>query len=208
MRILCGAFLMLLVSFNTFAGRSLNEIKQVLNSANTATFSKENLMVARISSEDEGKWRQALAGTKEFVIENRKIVPLTTPMENYLDPVFAATNSVINTLNDVYYNCIKNAVKNNSKRDSGLNFLSNEVTSFDEQVDSSKLSKTCISTKIAKLDATRSELSNSFENLKSKTVILSSEDAREAIYLANFILRTVIDKIKRDAQKLYEAANL
>ncbi len=194
------------VSLTGFNGLSLSiqDIKQRLTSANNAAFGKDNFMVARISFDEENNWKNALNETKTFVEENQTSIKLTTPMVEYLNPVFKSSNDLFLALNNAYYNCIKDAIKDPNKRSSGLSVLvdADGLGEVSQKIDASKVSKTCIESKLNPLKASRAELLDSFENLKKKIVLLSSENAREAIYFANFTLRQAFDKAWRDFEKL------
>lgn len=196
------AGLLLMMQAQQIYAYNIDEIKQVLTSANTRTFSKDNLMVVRISAEDESKWKEALEITRKFVADNQTLLKLTTPLVDYLIPVTSASNEIFNALNSSYYNCVRPGIIEPAKKDTGLSVLEGELVSFSEQVSAAAVSASCIESKINGLKGMRDNLSKSFESLKNKIVILSSQDAREAIYFANFIMRQTIDKIFRDYEKM------
>lgn len=181
---------------------TLDTIRQVLPSANNAAFGKDNLLVVRISKAEEDSWNDMLKFIEKFVTENQTSLKLTTPLVEYLKPVSDASAAIFLALNNAYYNCIRPGIKDESKKNTGLNFLESEVVSFSQQVNGSLISPTCLDTKINGLKTVRATVLTSFEKLKSKIVVLSSENAREAIYMVNFNIRQVIDKIFRDLEKI------
>lgn len=201
-------FITLLLILNVSIGlhaagpETIEQIKMILNSANTVTFSKDNLLVVRINAEDEGKWKEALNYTKEFVTKKQTSLKLTTPVVDYLNPVINASNDIFNALNSAYTICIKLGIKSDAKKNIGLSVFEGELVSFEDQLNGSAISAACIDSKIGGLKRVRETVLKSFNDLKNKTIILSSEDAREAVYLANFIIRQVIDKIFRDFDKM------
>jgi hypothetical protein len=208
MKIIFSFFNVILIfgALNSFAAKTADEIKRVIISGNTAAFAKENLMVARIVAADENTWREVVAAVKEFIQNNQSS---RAPVSQHMDSINTVTNNIINSLNNTYMKCIRDAILNPNKKDSGVSTLSSELLSFDDQFDAQKLNPQCITTELEILQESQKtiqEIRANLTDLQSKTLFrASSKDALEVTNLLVTTLETILDKIFRDFDRLKKA---
>lgn len=165
------------------------------------SFAKDNLIVVRISGEDERAFRSELNELQAFV-QKSKARTYKTEMALLID----ATNELSNRLNYIYYNLIRRAVKDPDKRNRGLSFLSSELIAFSDQVEPNLIDVNEIRRALDPLIETKRRLLASYKNTQGTISFWpSSNQSRRMIMRTNFMLREAIDKAFHDYERLRHA---
>lgn len=132
------------------------KIALAITSAHTAAFSKDNLIISRLTENDQRLWDEAVKAAKIFVTEN------SSAHIKYLNRIDKANNALINTLKSAFNGYIAPALKNPNDKKEGLS-----------RIDSSKIDLTKIN--IVKLEALVNTLQTTVDDMRQMQDELKSK---------------------------------
>lgn len=185
------------------AAQDKDKVLLAITSAHTRAFSKDNLIVSRISANNDlAPWDEAINAVKQFIDDND---PKLNPD---FDKIYEINTQLINVLKIAFNSYIAPVLKNKKDRSEGLSRL-----------DSSKLDLAALN--IWGLDSVVQGLKTSKEDLiqlqdkltttlkkyrKSRLTNKAKGDAVEVLSRLALTLETTITKAINDSKKIEDAA--